>query len=54
VVGSIVGVLLGGVLGGVAGKKLSVRLLTRIEKKLANIKKLKQALKDQGSQPEKQ
>lgn len=52
VVGSIVGVLLGGVLGGIAGKKLSVRLLTKIEKKLQTIRKAKQDLENQKGQPE--
>ena len=52
VVGSVVGVLLGGVLGGIAGKKLSVRLLTKIEKKLQNIKKKKKELDNQKGQPD--
>ena len=52
VVGSIVGVLLGGVLGGVAGKKLSLRLLTKIEKKLQTIRKAKQDMQNQKGQPE--
>jgi len=52
VVGSIVGVFLGGVLGGITGKKVSVRLLTKIEKKLQTIRKAKQDLENEKGQPE--
>lgn len=46
VVGSIVGVLLGGVVGGLAGKRLSVRMLMKIEAKIAKIRELQLKLKE--------
>jgi hypothetical protein len=46
VVGSIVGVLLGGVVGGLAGKRLSIRMLMKIEAKIAKIRELQLKLKE--------
>lgn len=40
VVGSIIGVFVGGVAGGISGKRLSLKLLMRIEEKIARIKHL--------------
>lgn len=47
VVGSIVGVLVGGVAGGLAGKRLSIKMLNKIEAKMAAIKELNENLKNQ-------
>lgn len=44
VVGSIVGVFLGGVIGGLTGKRLSIKILNKIETKIANIKQLQKSL----------
>lgn len=50
VVGSIVGVLVGGVAGGVTGKRLSLKMLSKIEAKMAKIKELNENLKNSKAQ----
>lgn len=50
VVGSIVGVLVGGVAGGVTGKRLSLKMMSKIEAKMAKIKELNENLKNAKAQ----